>query len=501
MWTWGRAQLAVISACSASYVLAVSGASIAAEAAVRADLTAQYYDVLSPYGDPVLQRRRYTHTLDLDVSDIDGDTSYYAPELAFHTRLRLDADFGQFGYERDPQNLGRYAPGLEQAPFDLMVAYLEGRHYLGGAVGFRVGRQYQMDSLGWWSFDGALVRADVPGVLGLEAYGGFEQRDTLGMLATSRYEADGVFRGNRDDLEQNQWPSYLEESKLAPAYGGSVQTLGLRFVQARVSYRKVINRDDVLVSLFPEPDGEIRTFSDTRTSTERAGLSLSLHHDRLGSLDGEAVYDVFVRRLSELQASLDWYASEATTLGLRYDYWLPVFDGDSIFNWFGHTPSQTGEIAASTELAPTVDVALRAGVRVYGLALVPSDSLEKDQRWVDELVGLNARYRWGQGELRFDADSQWGDTGHRVGGNLSAAQHFLEGYYDTLVVLSLYDFEDALREQRGTTSLGYVVGGGLAPEIEGLVRSRLGLQWEHWFNQLDAHQFRVLLTLSVTEFP
>ncbi|HEY6727738.1 MAG TPA: hypothetical protein VI197_27070 [Polyangiaceae bacterium] len=501
MWTWGRAQLAVTAACAASCVLGASGSGVAAEAAVRADLTAQYYDVLSPYGDPVMQRRRYTHTLDLDVADIDGDTSYRAPELAFRTRLRLDADFGQFGYERDPEALGRYAPGLEQAPFDVMVAYLEGRHYLGGAVGFRVGRQYQVDSLGWWSFDGALVRADVPGVFGLEAYGGFEQRDTLGVLGTSRYEADGVFRGNRDDLEQGEWPSYLEQSRLAPAYGGSVQTLGLSFVQARASYRKVLNRDDVLVSLFPDPDGAIRTIDDTRTSTERAGLALTLQHERLGSLDGEAVYDLFSRRLSELQASLDWYASDATTLGLRYDYWLPVFDGDSIFNWFGHTPSQTGEVAAYTEISPRADVALRAGVRVYGLALDPGESLDQDARWVDELAALNARYRWGQGELRFDADSQWGDTGHRVGGNLSASRRFLEGYYDTLVVLSLYDFEDGLREERGTTSMGYVLGGGLSPEIERVLRSRLGLQWEHWYSQRDAHQFRVLLTLSVTEFP
>ncbi|HEU5074433.1 MAG TPA: hypothetical protein VFU02_09675 [Polyangiaceae bacterium] len=501
MWTWGRAQLVAAGACSGVCVLSASGAGMAAEAAVRSDLTAQYYDVLSPYGDPVVQRRRYTHTLDLDVSDLDGDTSYHAPELAFHTRLRLDADFGQFGTERDPEALGRYAPGLEQAPFDLMVAYLEGRHYLGGALGFRVGRQYQMDSLGWWSFDGALVRADVPGAFGLEAYGGFEQRDTLSMLGTSRYEADGVFRGSRDDLEQNEWPSYLEETRLAPAYGGSVQTLGLGFLQARLSYRKVLNRDDVLVSLFPEPDEAVRTVGESRTSTERAGFALSLRQERLGSLDGEAVYDVFVRRLSELQASLDWYASDATTLGVRYDYWFPVFDGDSIFNWFGHAPSQTGEISAYTELSPRADIALRAGVRVYGLALTPGESLGEDERWVDELAGLNARYHWGQGTLRLDADSQWGDTGHRVGGNVSATRRFLEGYYDALVVLSLYDFEDELRPERGTTSAGYVVGAGLSPEIESVLLSRLGLEWEHWFNRLDAHQFRVLLTLAITEFP
>src|SRR5690606_38885310 len=111
MWTWGRAQLAVTLARAATGVLAFSGAAMGAEASVRADLAVQYYDVLSPYGDLVVQRRRYTHTLELDVADIDGDRDYYAPELRFHTRLRLDADFGQFGYERNPDALGRYPPG------------------------------------------------------------------------------------------------------------------------------------------------------------------------------------------------------------------------------------------------------------------------------------------------------------------------------------------------------------------------------------------------------
>src|SRR6187402_3411276 len=375
MWIRGDALPAVTSVCACAMVLAIVVPGVAAETAVRTDMAAQYYDVLSPYGEPVVSRRRYTHTLDLDVSDIDGDQSYSAPELTFRTRLRLDADFGQFGSERDSEDLGRYVPGLEQTPFDLMLAYLEGRHYLGGAVGFRLGRQYQMDSLGWWSFDGALVRADVPGAFGIEAYGGIEQRDTLPMLGTSRYEADGVFRGNRDDLEQDEWPSYLEESRVAPAYGASLQTVGLKFVQGRLSYRKVLNRDRVRASLFPESDGEVRMVDDSRTSTERAGLSLSLAHPAVGSFDGEAVYDVFVRRLSEFQASFDWYASERSTLGVSYDYWLPVFDGDSVFNWFGHLPSQTAEISGHSELTPKLDASVRAGVRLYGVALGGGESL------------------------------------------------------------------------------------------------------------------------------
>ena len=57
-----------------------------------------------------------------------------------------------------------------------MVAYLEGRDYFGGFFGFRLGRQYVIDPLGWWSFDGALARLSTPVFFAVEAYGGFEQR-------------------------------------------------------------------------------------------------------------------------------------------------------------------------------------------------------------------------------------------------------------------------------------------------------------------------------------
>lgn len=480
-------------------VLGLSRPSLGADAQVQADLTAQYYDVLSPYGSPVVPRRRYTHTLGLDVSDIDGETGFLAPELTFRSRLRLDADFGQYGAERDPEQLDQYIPGLEQAPFDLMYAYLEGRHYAGGMLGFRVGRQYQIDSLGWWSFDGALVRLDAPGIVGFEVYGGAEQRDVVPWLATDRFSADGVLRGDRGQLEANMWPQYLQQSRLAPAYGASVQTLALSHVDARLSYRKVINRDKVLVTTFPE-EGESPSYvEDDRISTERVALSLALHDSELGRLGGDVVYDLFIARISEANAALDWYLSSATTLGVAYDYFIPTFDGDSIFNWFVHGPSQGVELNTSSALSQRVDVSGRAGVRIYSAEL--GADATSTRAWVDKLVAGTLRYRLPQAQLRFNADSQWGQTGHRVGGNLSGEHQFYEGYYDSLVAFSLYDYSDALRPQRDATSVGYVLGGGISPEVMGVVRTRLGFEWEHLFNRLGGHRFRVLLTLTLSEFP
>ena len=83
--------------------------------------------------------------------------------------------------------------------------YLDGQRYFGGLVGFRLGRQYLMDMLGFWSFDGALVSLSTPVFLRVEAYGGFEQRSELPLLGTPRYTADGVARRSRDERAKEQW--------------------------------------------------------------------------------------------------------------------------------------------------------------------------------------------------------------------------------------------------------------------------------------------------------
>src|SRR5450432_2058641 len=128
---------------------------------VDATLDAQFYSLQSPYGSPLLQRRRYTQTLALNLYDLQTDRVPLGPSLTFKSRLRLDSDFGQRPEERDPDS-SSYVPGLAEAPLDIMYAYLEGQRYLNGYLGFRLGRQYIVDRLGFWSFDGAEVLLTTP---------------------------------------------------------------------------------------------------------------------------------------------------------------------------------------------------------------------------------------------------------------------------------------------------------------------------------------------------
>jgi hypothetical protein len=470
---------------------------------IDASAAAQYYTLSSPYGEPELRSRRYTSTLGMSLYDLTGDTSPSRPTLSFRSRLRLDADLGQDPAERDP-NSTRYVPGLEQAPLDLMYAYLEGERYLDGSLGFRLGRQYVADVLGWWSFDGAEVTLAAPAYVRLEAYAGFEQRSGLPLLATPRYRADGVASGSRDDLRSNQWTGYLEESKLAPALGVALETADLGWLHARVTYRRVTNRDNVVVSPFLDPSGKLSTYSADRVSTEKVGGSLRLSPLGVGSLSGSVVYDFYAGIVSHQALALDVFPTARLSLGADYERLVPTFDGDSVFNWFSHSAITTLKGRADWAVTRRFDAALSFGSRLYETLGDPATyASQPDQelvtREVDPFATLGGRYRYNAGSVSLRGQAEGGGRGHRVGADLTSKQLWKSGYYDSLVILSLYDFADELRPDRYATSFTYVLGLGMRPNALGTT-TRLGVEWEHSMNRLVGQRYRMLATLDLSVF-
>ncbi|MBI3206206.1 MAG: hypothetical protein HYZ29_32020 [Myxococcales bacterium] len=476
------------------------------EAEVAATSDAQFYTLRSPWGDPIVRRRRYTQTLALSVYDIQGDFVPFGPQLSFKARLRLDADFGKEGYETNPRQPGTFVPDLVQSPVDVMYAYLEGRNYLGGFVGFRAGRQYVTDSLGWWSFDGGLVRLTTPAYFQAEAYAGFEQRGGLPMLlGTERYASDGVFRGNRDELELNQAPYFLSESKLAPAFGFALESTGVHFVHGRLSYRKVINRDRVVVSPFPDTGGGFQRVGGDRVSSERIGYSMRASEPTLGAVRGSIVYDLYSQVTSERALALDGYVTERITVGADYDYFYPTFDGDSIWNWFTHSGITTLLGRAEWRPSRRFDVALSSGVMVFetegdsgSYGTVEQQDRDPDRsetgRLSDWVTNLAGRYRWSDGGAGLRGTAETGRRGHRFGGDVMLNQTFDRGLYDALGIVSLYDWEDGLRPDRSATSFSWVAGGGVRPFDE----TRFGIEWEHSTSRLVGQRYRLLATLDLT---
>jgi hypothetical protein len=476
----------------------------AVESEVTATSTAQSYTLRSPFGEPQLRRRRFTQWLGLRLRDLEGLPAQKGPEISFDANLRIDADLGQTAAERDPRDAEHFVPGLEEAPLDVMFAYFEARGLVDRSIGLRLGRQYITDVLGWWSFDGALLRVGARRYMEIETYAGFEQRGGLPWVSTSRFESDGVYRGDRTDLDRDIWPGFLDESRPAPAWGIAAETAPLEWLDARVSYRRVSQRDTVVLSPFPQPDGRLRVFSRNRISSERLGLAMTLWGASLGRFGGGAVYDLYRQRWSELQGTLQWDVAPSLLVGLDGEYVLPTFDADSIFNFFAQRPMRQCLASLDWQASRHVRLYASGGARLFGHeepqggavsaeAQAGPDLTEPPATAVDGVGSLTTSTRWGPSSVTLSTSAEVGQTGHLVGGDLRLTRSFAAGLYDVLTVLSVYSWLDEIRKERDAVSLTYVVGGGVSP----LDTTRLGIEWEQSMNRLTGERIRLLGTLQV----
>jgi hypothetical protein len=483
-------------------VLALATPAKAVEAEVDATSAAQAYAFSSPWGAPSISRRRFLQTLALGVYHLEGgQPEPGAGELSVKVRLRLDADAGVLTEERTySATSDRFVPDLQLAPLDVMYAYVEGRNLAKGWLGFRVGRQYVTDALGWWAFDGALVRLTTPAYIQLEAYGGSEERGSM-ILATPRFEQNGVWRGDRSGFNPTVYPQFSQDH-WAPAYGVALESTGVTWIHGRLDYRKVQNQGTTVVSPFPNPfDGSYATFSGTRTSSERLGYAMDATAWKLGGIKAGLVYDLFNSFFSSYYGNLDLFLGQRLNVGVDYDYYRPTFDGDSIFNYFNHSPltTITGRLGVD---AGDLDFSASGGIRKFVTQGDPDkwdtgspDATNRDDVAITDVLGsVSGRYRFSSGLVGVHALLEKGDRGHRQGGDISGEQRFMGGRWTALARLSLFDFEDVLRPDRSATSFGYVLGGAFRPSSV----AQTGLEWEHDMSPLVGQRFRILAFLNLT---
>jgi hypothetical protein len=526
-----RARIPVALAASLGFVLsapaparaqAAAGASPAAAqpsplqaggvpgAEITGELAGQFYDVRSPTGETVLSRRRLTATLGAALYDLlnapPGDPR--APDLSFRARLRYDADYGATGDTGDPTKASRFVPGFSQGPLDLMYAYVEGRRLLHGLLGFKLGRQYVVDSLGWWSFDGAEASITTPYYAKAEVYGGLEQRGGF-PLSTHRFEADGIWRGDRSGFDPSLYPQF-QPTGAAPAIGVALESAGVTWLHGRVTYRRVYDTGASNTSDFASGISPPSTYDKSRISSEKLGYAIDATWPEHGGAKAGLVYDFYKNELTSIYASLDAYLGRRITLSADYDYYVPVFDGDSIWNFFAGEPMNDVGLRANVDFDDRLSVAGGAHVRVYtvqtgpfdpgvGAAYMPFgnylpglDTFPSNAHPFDEGGNLSARWRRGDTLLALRATGNWGDEGDRVGADVSGSRVFGTRYVASLRT-GLWQWDDKLRPDRDATSFNYVAGLGyrLAP------RSDATIEWEHDMNQLVGQRFRLMMWLRV----
>jgi hypothetical protein len=527
----------------------------AADFEVQADTALQGYEVTSPWGDIVLQRRRMLQTVGLGVYNLQGANRPGEADYRLVVRMRLNADFGVNAHLDDRQGGGettyatnagkglRFVPGLESAPLDLMYGYVEGRNLAHGLLGFKLGRQYVTDALGWWGFDGGLVRITTPFYVQAEAYAGLEQRGGL-PLSTSRFESQGEWRGSHTAYAAGasmpsvtDYPAY-QYAEPAPAFGFAIESAGPRWIHGRLSYRRVYNTGTSVVTMFPDPvGGGYRTIAGTRLSQERIGWAGELIKNDLGTVKGGFSYDLYSQIVASYTGGVEAYLGKRGTIGADVDYFVPTFDADSIWNWFTKSPVTSITGRASIRFTKRFDATMSGGARLWSAdgdpatfgvgecnaaktmpvcTTIPSPTTGIDpstggsaitgaQPWsrlaenravsttLDLLGSVNARYRFGSGNVTVKGMLEAGARGSREGVDLGTEKGLDGGRYTLGARTSLYGWHDPTRPSRDATSFGYVLAAGFAP----LRAANFRLEWEHDINRLVGQRYRVLALINL----
>ncbi|MGO9838894.1 MAG: hypothetical protein ACLP1X_32335 [Polyangiaceae bacterium] len=486
----------------------------AMDAEVTSDTAAQFYNVSSPSGITVLTRRRLTTTIGVAAYNLvdtpDGDPR--AADISFRARVRYDADYGASGSEQDPTQTGSFVPGYDTGvpgAVDVMYAYLEGRRLLHGMLGFKLGRQYVTDALGWWSFDGGEVSLTTPYYLKAEAYGGLEERGGM-PLSTSRFEADGIWRGDRNGYDPSLYPSF-QPAAIAPAYGVALESVGVTWLHARLSYRRVYNTGGSNVSEFASGIYAPAVYDGTRISTDKLGYAVDANLPNVGGVKAGVVYDLYRTDVTNLYATVDGYLGRKVTVSADYDYYVPSFDADSIWNFFAGEPMNDVGVRANVDVSDRISVAGGGRLKIFDVQTAPldpggtsyspytnfntkapADMYPSNGHPFDEGANLSGRYRTGETLVGLRANGNWGGEGDRVGADVSA-QRIFETRYVASVRTGVWQWDDKLRPDRDATSFNYVLGLG----YRFLPRSQALVEWEHDINRLVGQRFRLMLWLTL----
>lgn len=324
-------------------------------------------------------------------------------------------------------------------------------------------------------------------------------------------------------------PPSFQEPSAAPAFGFALESNGPNWLHGRLSYRRVYNTGPSITQQFPDANGGSPTIDGTRLSSERIGYAANAGLPWLGGIKGGFAYDLYNQLVSHAFGGLEAVVTDGLTLGADVDHFEPIFDADSIFNWFTKEPSTTLSGRAEVEVTDEISLSGWGGAKLWrtegdpgalgdaeceairadgrcpssDLFVSPNDPLlvaarrDDDNRQTDILVdGIGAiagRYRSSMGSIELRSMLETGERGRRLGGEVAGEKPLDDGRFTLGARVSGYDWSDPTREDRDATSFGYVLAGGFHPIDE----ARLRIEWEHSMNDLVGSRFRVLGVVDV----
>jgi hypothetical protein len=452
----------MLRACVVAAVLAAGATLAAYEFWLRAQTTGQTYQLrayrlIGP--DLVLGRRRFTQTLALRIWDI-GDLAAARREahlparglrISWHSYLRIDHDFGDYtgGRITVAQSVPVRRDALDVIPeladsvasLELLYGYLAFDGLFDDRLTLQLGRLLTDDGWGAAGLDGGAARLEVPGApIAVSAAAGFAVRQSS-PIASATHELDGTSGAACQEYVEGPTPGSgtwqlidrnraIVNHRLSsdyeicpqrdvrqPTVAVTIATARLAGFGAEAGYRRtwsptvgLIGPVDRLrypdLGLYPNDAGQAPA-----SGVDEERLWARLHGDlRAG---GVAIAPYADLRYSLLHAAIDRaelgvrLARGAHSLEPQLAYFLPTFDGDSIFNAFSIEPTTDVRV----DYAYAGDLAVRAGtwLRRYhhadGAPWAGGGDVSVERRLADR--------------LRVAADALWDDGygGRRLGGS------------------------------------------------------------------------------------
>jgi hypothetical protein len=280
----------------------------------------------------------------------------------------------------------------------------------------------------------------------------------------------------------------------------------------RRSSRRVYNTGSSNVTEYATGTSTPEPYDGSRISSERLGYAVDANWADVGGAKAGVVYDLYRSEVTSLYGSLDAYLGRHVTVSADYDYYVPVFDGDSIWNFFAGEPMNDVGLRANIDVDNHLSLAGGGHLRIFTVQTAPydpglpagahtqqypgytpaQDYFPTNGHPFDEGGNLSARWRKGATVIGLRGSGNFGDEGDRVGGDLSG-QHVFETRYVATARTGVWQWNDKLRPDRDATSFNYVLGAGyrFAP------RSQAMIEWEHDINRLVGQRFRLMLWLTV----
>lgn len=329
-------------------------------------------------------------------------------------------------------------------------------------------------------------------------------------LSTPRFDAPGVWFGNRSGYDASLYTPF-QPARLAPAYAVALESTGVTWIHGRLTYRHVYNEGASNTSMFASGLFPPNIYDSSRTSSERLGYAMDASLADIGGAKAGVVYDFYRGDVTSIYGSLDAYITPRITASATYDYYVPWFDGDSIWNFFAGEPMNDVGLRGNWDINDRLAVAGGAYLRVYTVQTAPFNPtcttpnclpstyydaaatyFPSNGHPFDEGGDLRATWRDAETNLRLQWTGAWGDEGDRVGGQVFG-QHVIQSRYVASGNLGVYHWDDNLRPDRSSTTFNYVLGAGyiFAPRSQGSV------EWEHDFTGVAGQRFRLLFLLTL----